>query len=71
MKHNLRKYHVIRESMAAGMTQVGTENTLTNLGDVYTKLLPFSWKSGSCTISCMIITGDCIVSGQEKGVSGT
>jgi hypothetical protein len=44
-KHNSINYHVIRESVAAGIMRVAKENTLTNLADVLTKLLPFSRKS--------------------------
>eukprot|EP00804_Cyclotella_cryptica_P006149 CCRYP_018443-RA/>CCRYP_018443-RA protein AED:0.42 eAED:0.42 QI:0/0/0/1/0/0/2/0/220 len=44
-KHNSINYHVIHKSVAAGIMCVAKENTLTNLADVFTKLLPFLQKS--------------------------
>ena len=43
-KHNSINYHVIREAVAAGIMRVANENTLTNLADALTKLLPYSKK---------------------------
>ena len=43
-KHNSINYHVIRETVAAGIMRVAKENTLTNLADALTKLLPYSKK---------------------------
>jgi hypothetical protein len=43
-KHNAVNYHVIRESVAAGMLRIGKEDTATNIADVFTKLLPYSRK---------------------------
>ena len=43
-KHNSINYHVIREAVAAGIMCVAKENTLTNLADALTKLLPYSKK---------------------------
>ena len=44
-KHNSINYHVIREAAAAGILRVAKENTLSNLADVLTKLLPWSRKA--------------------------
>ena len=43
-KHNAINYHIIREAVAAGIIRVGKEDTLTNIADVFTKLVPFSRK---------------------------
>ena len=43
-KHNAVNYHVIRESVAAGILRIGKEDTETNIADVFTKLLPYSRK---------------------------
>ena len=43
-KHNAVNFHIIRESVAAKMIQVGKEDTVTNIADVFTKLVPFTWK---------------------------
>ena len=43
-KHNAINYHVIRESVAAGILRIGKEDTETNIADVFTKLLPYSRK---------------------------
>ncbi len=40
-KHNSINYHIIRESAAAGILRLAKEDTLTNLADVLTKLLPY------------------------------
>ena len=37
-RHNAINYHIIRESVAAGIMQVGKEDTLTNLSDLLTKV---------------------------------
>jgi hypothetical protein len=38
-KHNAINYHIIRESAAMGIIQVGKEDTETNLADLLTKIL--------------------------------
>jgi hypothetical protein len=43
-KHNSINYHVTRESVAVGIMRVAKENTMTNLADLLTKLLPYSRK---------------------------
>ena len=43
-KHNAVNFHVIRESVAAEIIRVGKEDTLTNIADVFTKLVPFTRK---------------------------
>ncbi len=43
-KYNSINYHVIRESVAAGMLQIGKEDTEMNIADAFTKLLPYSQK---------------------------
>ena len=43
-KHNAVNFHIVRESVAAGMLRVGKEDTETNIADVFTKLLPYSRK---------------------------
>ncbi len=43
-KHNAINYHIIREAVAAGIIRVGKEDTATNIADVFTKLVPFTWK---------------------------
>ena len=43
-KHNSINYHVIREAVAAGIMRVAKEDTLSNLADALTKLLPYSKK---------------------------
>ncbi len=37
-------YHIIREAVAAGIIRVGKEDTLTNIADVFMKLVPFTRK---------------------------
>ena len=37
-RHNAINYHIIRESVAAGIMQVGKEDTSTNLSDLLTKV---------------------------------
>ncbi len=43
-KHNVINYHIIQEAVAAGIIRVGKEDTLTNIADVFTKILPFTQK---------------------------
>ena len=43
-KHNAINYHIIRKAVAAGIIRVGKEDTLTNIADVFTKLVPFTRK---------------------------
>jgi hypothetical protein len=43
-KHNSINYHVVREAVASGILRVGKEDTLTNLADPLTKLVPYSRK---------------------------
>ena len=43
-KHNAVNFHIVRESVAAKMIRVGKEDTLTNIADVFTKLVPFTRK---------------------------
>jgi hypothetical protein len=43
-KHNAINFHIIRESVAAKIIRVGKEDTLTNIADVFTKLVPFTRK---------------------------
>ena len=40
-RHNAINYHVIRESVAAGIMRVGKEDGDSNLADAFTKILPF------------------------------
>lgn len=43
-KHHSINYHVIRESVAAGILQVAKEDTETNIADALSKLVPYSRK---------------------------
>ncbi len=43
-KHNAINYHIIRKAVAAGIICVGKEDTLKNIADVLTKLVPFTRK---------------------------
>ncbi len=43
-KHNAINYHIIREAIAAEIICVGKEDILTNIADVFTKLVPFTRK---------------------------
>jgi hypothetical protein len=38
-KHNAINYHAIREAVAAGIIRVGKEDGMTNLADLFTKVL--------------------------------
>ncbi len=42
--HSAINYHIIQEAVAAGIIRVGKEDTLTNIADVFTKLVPFTKK---------------------------
>ena len=39
-KHHSVSYHLCREAVASGMIRVAKEGTLTNLADIFTKLMP-------------------------------
>ncbi len=43
-KQNSINYHIMWESEAAGILCVEKEDTETNLADVLSKLVPYSWK---------------------------
>jgi hypothetical protein len=43
-KHNAINYHIICEAVAARIIRVGKEDTLTNIADVFRKLVPFTRK---------------------------
>ena len=43
-KHSAINYHLIQESIAAGILHIGKEDTQTNIVDAFTKLLPYSQK---------------------------
>jgi hypothetical protein len=43
-KHNSINYHIIGESVAAGIIRVGKEDGKTNLANPFTKLMPYSKK---------------------------
>ncbi len=43
-KHNAINHHIICEAVAAGIIHVGKEDTLTNIANVFTKLVPFTRK---------------------------
>ncbi len=43
-KHNAINHHIIREAVAAGIIRVGKKDTLTNIADVFTKLVPVTRK---------------------------
>ena len=38
-KHNAIAYHRVREAQAAGIVRIAKEDGLTNLADIFTKLL--------------------------------
>ncbi len=38
-KHNAINYHAMQEAVVAGIIQVGKEDGLTNLADMFTKVL--------------------------------
>jgi hypothetical protein len=41
-KHNAINFHIVREAVASKMMRVGKEDTLTNIADVFTKLVLFT-----------------------------
>ena len=43
-KHNSINYHICREAVAAGIMRVAKEGTLTNIADVFTKILLYNRK---------------------------
>jgi len=43
-KHNAINFHIVHESVASNMIRVGKEDTLTNIADIFTKLVLFTWK---------------------------
>ena len=43
-KHNAINFHIIPKSVAAKIICVGKEDTLTNIADEFTKLVPFTRK---------------------------
>ena len=67
-KHNSINYHVVREAVASGILRVGKKDTLTNLKDPLTKLVPYSrkqelleeilwdyWMGGACPTSMALV----------------
>ena len=47
-KHNAINYHIIREAAAAGILRVGKEDGMTNLADLFTKVLTADRRRGLC-----------------------
>ena len=47
-KHNAINYHAIREAVAAGIIQVGKEDGMTNLADLFTKVLTADRRRALC-----------------------
>ena len=47
-KHNAINYHAICEAVAAGILQVGKEDGMTNLGDLFTKVLMADRRCSLC-----------------------
>ena len=43
-KHNAINYHAIREAVAALILRVGNEDGMTNLADLFTKVLTSDWR---------------------------
>ena len=43
-KHKAINFHIVHESVASNMIQVGKEDALTNIADIFTKLVLFTWK---------------------------
>ena len=43
-KHNAINIHIRHDVVPAVITQVGKEDTATNVADVFMKLVPFTWK---------------------------
>jgi len=44
-KHNAVNYHAVREAVAAGISEIHKEDTLTNLQVLHTKVLEADWRS--------------------------
>ncbi len=47
-KHNAINYHAIREAVAAGILRVGKEDGITNLADLFTKVLTADRRCSLC-----------------------
>ena len=47
-KHNAIKYHAVREAVAARIIRVGKEVGMTNLADLFTKVLTAYWRRALC-----------------------
>ena len=47
-KHNAINYHAIREAVAARILRVGKEDGMTNLADVFTKVLTADRRHALC-----------------------
>jgi hypothetical protein len=47
-KHNAINYHAIREAVAAGILRVGKEDGMTNLADLFTKVLTADRRRNLC-----------------------
>jgi hypothetical protein len=47
-KHNAINYHVIREAVAAKILRVGKEDGMTNLADLFTKVLTANRRQALC-----------------------
>ena len=47
-KHNAINYHAIREAVAAKIIRVGKEDGLTNLADLFTKVLTADRRRALC-----------------------
>jgi hypothetical protein len=43
-KHNAINYHIIHEAVAAGIICEGKEDKMTNIANIFTKLVPFTCK---------------------------
>ena len=47
-KHNAINYHVVREAVAARIMRVGKEDGMTNLADLFTKVLTADRRRSLC-----------------------
>jgi hypothetical protein len=47
-KHNAINYHAIREAVAAKILRVGKEDGMTNLADLFTKVLTADRRRALC-----------------------
>ena len=47
-KHNAINYHVVREAVAAKILRVGKEDGMTNLADLFTKVLTADRRRALC-----------------------